>query len=259
MGVDYQARKAAKKGRKGQRGEELKPRRERKKKQARRLCRGALEKARAQRSGPRWSPPVAVAGHRSGAARCRPLPPFPLQCLLSAGACYQEPGLKPEDLEEEQGSGSRARAYAGGGELARFAHMDFGGDAEKKARRAADAKGGQKGDKPEPKAQAGGKRKQQQQQQEQQQQRDGGSGGAAAAKKPRLSTAVNLLDAKTARTEAPRVRAPPGAGVSDELRQYPDLLQRFMAGEGFAEPMPIQSRRGGTGQPVGCWLVAACK
>jgi len=38
MGVDYQARKAAKKNRK--KDAELKPRRERKKKQARRLCRG---------------------------------------------------------------------------------------------------------------------------------------------------------------------------------------------------------------------------
>lgn len=39
MGVDYLARKAAKKGRKKM-NENLKPRRERKKKQARRLCRG---------------------------------------------------------------------------------------------------------------------------------------------------------------------------------------------------------------------------
>ena len=38
MAVDYMARKAAKKGRKH--AEELKPRRERKKKQNRRLCRG---------------------------------------------------------------------------------------------------------------------------------------------------------------------------------------------------------------------------
>ena len=41
MATDYIARKSAKKGRKKM-SEEVKPRRERKKKQARRLCRGRL-------------------------------------------------------------------------------------------------------------------------------------------------------------------------------------------------------------------------
>lgn len=178
MGVDYQARKAAKKNR---RREEVKPRRERKKKQARRLCRGP---------------------------------------------CYQEPVLTPDDLDEAGGRAGRP-ATIGGGELARFAAMDFGGEA------AAAAEGSAGGSKQK----AGDKRKSGDR---------SGAGAAAvaapAAKKPKLSTAVNLLDAKTARKEAPRQKQLPAAAVSEELLAFPDLVQRFMAGEGFPEPMPIQSK-----------------
>lgn len=181
MGVDYQARKAAKKNRR--RGEELKPRRERKKKQARRLCRGP---------------------------------------------CYQEPGLRPEDLADEEGGGS---AHAGGGEMARsLAHLGFGSGG------AGEGGGGKK---------EGGKRKAAAEQPAAKKGKrsvgEAGEGGDAA-KKPRLSTAVSLLDAKTAKTEAPRQKQLPPGAVSAELAQFPELLQRFMAGEGFAEPMPIQTK-----------------
>lgn len=187
MGVDYQARKAAKKNRR--RSEELKPRRERKKKQARRLCRGP---------------------------------------------CYQEPGLRPEDLDD----GAGGSGPAAGGEMARsLASLGFGGGGSAPA---ADP-GGKPGSKrkaagegraaAKPKAkQSGGKAA------------EDGEGGSREAKKPRMSTAVSLLDAKTAKTEAPRQKGLALEAVSGQLAQFPELLQRFMAGEGFAEPMPIQTK-----------------
>ncbi len=187
MGVDYQARKAAKKNRR--RAEELKPRRERKKKQARRLCRGP---------------------------------------------CYQEPGLRPEDLQDEAGGDGPAA----GGEMARsLASLGFGG-------------GGSSAPAAEASGKAGGKRKAAAEQPKaakaKAKKQVGGeaaadaSAAAQAAKKPRLSTAVSLLDAKTAKTEAPRQKGLAPEAMSGQLAQFPELLQRFMAGEGFAEPMPIQ-------------------
>ncbi|PRW59081.1 DEAD-box ATP-dependent RNA helicase 20-like [Chlorella sorokiniana] len=187
MGVDYQARKAAKKNRR--RSEELKPRRERKKKQARRLCRGP---------------------------------------------CYQEPGLRPEDLEDEAGRDGPAA----GGEMARsLVSLGFGGGGGATA--AAEAGG-----------KAGGKRKAEGQKAAKPKAKQGVASEAAgdadapsqAAKKPRLSTAVSLLDAKTAKTEAPRQKGLALEAMSGQLAQFPELLQRFMAGEGFAEPMPIQTK-----------------
>ena len=176
MGVDYQARKAAKRSRKN--AEELKPRRERKKKGPRRLCRGT---------------------------------------------CYQEPGLTAEDLAEGQGYGpARHGPVTSGGELARsLAHFDLGGgggDAaapgSKRKRQEAGAAKAQSKAKRAPAAVPAA------------------SDPAAAGKKPRLSTAVNLLDARKAKTEAPRAKAAPGAAVGEQLRAFPDLIQRFMAGEG---------------------------
>lgn len=180
MGVDYQARKAAKKNRR--RSEELKPRRERKKKQARRLCRGP---------------------------------------------CYQEPGLRPEDLDDAAGNDGPAA----GGEMARsLASLGFGGGG------AAAAEGGGKA---ASKRKAAAKPKAQPENVEAPADADGPS---RAAKKPRMSTAVSLLDAKTAKTEAPRQKGLALEAMSGELAQFPELLQRFMAGEGFAEPMPIQTK-----------------
>ena len=150
--------------------------------------------------------------------------------LCPAGTCYQEPGLTADDLAEAAQEGPRTQQAHAGGELARFAHMDF---ADKGGKQAAASP-------------AGGKRKRGQEA------RSPGANGEAAAsgaggsggrgKKPKLSTAVNLLDSKTAKGEAPRQKQAPGAAVSEEMLQYPELLQRFMAGEGFAEPMPVQAR-----------------
>lgn len=219
MGTDYQARKSAKKNRK--RESELKPRRERKKKQARRLCRGP---------------------------------------------CYQEPGLTAEDIEEAGAAGAPTRAAAlPAGELARFAEMSFGGAAPAAAPAAAADKKQQLKAKRATQAEAKGKAQQQQQQQEKGKaaaapQADADADAksdsdvddaaavaparAPAAKRLKLSTTINLLDARTAKTEAPRQKDLPPGSVSEELQQFPELIQRFMAGEGFAEPMAIQ---------IKCW------
>ena len=178
---------------------------------------------------------------------------------LPAGTCYQEPGLTAEDLAEAQGGdGSARQQQQQQGELARFAD-DFGAAAAAAAAAAASgaAAAGKKA------AGGGSKRK-----------RGAPSVGeaeteaqkpAAPGKKQLLSTGVHLLDVRTAAREAPRAprRQPGGAGgggaadgvgavsaeapppLSAALQALPDLLQRFMAGEGYAEPMPIQTRCGG--------------
>jgi hypothetical protein len=150
--------------------------------------------------------------------------------LPLAGTCYQEPGLTADDLAEAAQEGPHTQAAHAGGELAKFALMDFADKGSKQAAASptgAKRKRGQEAKSPaangEPAVVARG---------------SGGSRG----KKPKLSTAVNLLDSKTAKTEAPRQKQAPGTAISEEMLQYPELLQRFMAGEGFAEPMPIQSR-----------------
>jgi hypothetical protein len=168
--------------------------------------------------------PVAVPGLQC-ADRHLPPPPH----LPPAGTCYQEPGLAADDLAEAAQEGPRTQQAHAGGELAKFAYMDF---AEKGGKQAAATpagakrKRGQEAKIPAPNGEAA----------------VGAGGSGSRGKKPKLSTAVNLLDSKTAKTEALRQKQAPGAAVSEEMLQYPELLQRFMAGEGFAEPMPIQSR-----------------
>lgn len=183
MGVDYLARKAAKKKRRGE-AEAVKPRRERKKKQARRLCRGV---------------------------------------------CYKDPSLTAQDLADDR---EEPQLQARSGELSRYAHLTFGvpsGAVNSVAAAAAAVAG------------VSAKRKH----------AHGSSTAAhdaedtkdvAVAKRRKLSTAVNLLDVKTAKTEAPRQKRLPLAAISDELKQFPELVQRYMAGEGFSDPMPIQTR-----------------
>lgn len=197
-----------------------------------------------------------------------------LLLFTCAGLCFQEPALTPEDLaaDEEAAKRRHSRSLAAAGEQARMrqlaADMAATGGAEaasaegkagvtKKAARPkkrsapASAGGGfgaaaaddEDADDGEPAGE------------------EAGNGAAApAVKKLKLSTSVNLLDAKTARREAKQPRAlqgvaaggPSGGAESSgsgqakqlggALAGLPELFQRFLAGEGMAEPMPVQER-----------------
>ena len=170
----------------------------------------------------------------------------------------------------EESGGRKSRALpAPAGELARFAELEYGEPAAKPA--AKPAKPAKKPAKKPAAKPAAGKRKQPEQpsaaaaaaaaSDDEVPEAVGAAGDAAAdaapGKRPKLSTAVNLLDARTAKTEGPRP-ALPSEGISQELRGFPEVTQRFMAGQGFSEAMPIQSRWAGEGV-IGGWMCRAAR
>lgn len=189
--------------------------------------------------------------------------------LCTAGLCYLEPGLLPDDTTGDGESRRHPKNLEAAGELA-------------KARRLAAQLAAQEAAAAEAAASKGSKGSKDKQQQKKRKgavaaagtEEEGLANGAADAatdaeagqkqpsKRLKLSTAVNLLDARTARGEAPRAKpsgkaaagggdaAAAGAGgagaasaaVPPALAGQPELIQRFMVGEGLAEPMPVQER-----------------
>ena len=172
---------------------------------------------------------------------------------LSAGLCYQEPGLTPEDVEGE-GGGRAPRNLAAAGEMAKMRRLL----AEQEAKDAAAAGGPTK---KQPKGKQAGKKRPAPAAGDGQGEERGGGGAAAeggqlqgggSTKRLKLSTSVNLLDAKRARQDAPRTKPPAGGAAAavaaaggdagGALAGQPELIRRFMAAQGFAEPMPVQER-----------------
>ncbi|GAB4823853.1 hypothetical protein N2152v2_010899 [Parachlorella kessleri] len=256
MAVDYLARKSAKKNRKR---ESLKPRRERKKKQARRLCRGVCygqpeltpedvdgkesrshDKSLPSASGEMGKMRQLLAEKQRDENKASKATPKKAVCNDSkrreqSKASRRTDGDGQQQLDGSQKpKGKRAwREEAANGELPEPASEAAAAAAAAAAGTAAGGEGAGIG---------------------------GAGGGRGGGKRLRLSTSVSLLDARKARGEAARQpkqakqaqqQAQREGGDarregSDALAGRPELIRKFMLGEGMSEPMPVQTR---------CWSV----
>jgi hypothetical protein len=138
--------------------------------------------------------------------------------------CYsKEPGLTVEDLEP----GPPVERPSPGGELGRFVAMAAGTGG------GAPAGGKKRKAPPAPRAATP----------DSDDDADASEEQPRGGKRPKMSTAVGLLDAATARTAAPRRRqAPPADGEgAPALAAYPLSMRRFLGAEGYTEATPIQA------------------